>query len=291
MIKRIVLFMVVNFLIMITISVTTSFLGLGNYLTPYGIDYENLMVYCLLWGMAGSFISLGLSRIIAKQVFGVEVIDPNNPGSYYQVVASVKRLSEKAGIPMPQVGIYESPEMNAFATGPSKKRSLVAVSTGLLENMNQNEVDGVIAHEIAHIANGDMVTMTLLQGIVNAFVMFLARVVAFFVARLVREDAAEMVRFIVTIVLDIVFSILGSIVVNYFSRLREYRADSGASVYGGKQNMISALEALKRRFEAIDDRGRSLATFKIANKEGLLSLFSSHPPLEARINALRGKNI
>lgn len=287
MVKRVFLFLVVNFLIMMTISITTSVLGLGNYLTSNGLNYESLMVFCLVWGMAGSFISLALSRFIAKQVYGVRVIDPNNPGVYAPYVNSVRRLSQRAGIPMPEVGIYDSPEMNGFATGPSKNRSLVALSTGLLDKMDQNEVDGVIAHEVAHIANGDMVTMTLLQGIINAFVMFLARVAAFFVSRFVREELAGIVRMTVTFVLDIVLSILGSMVVNYFSRLREFRADHGAATYGGRQNMIAALESLQRNYQALDNRGSSLATFRIANKQGFLALFSTHPPLEERIQALR----
>jgi heat shock protein HtpX len=191
---------------------------------------------------------------------------------------------------MPQVGIYESPELNAFATGPTKNRSLVAVSTGLLERMDSGAVDGVLGHEVAHIANGDMVTMTLIQGIVNAFVMFFARIIAFIVGNFVRDDSLRyLVRFAVTIVLEIGLSILGMIVVGYFSRMREYRADRGGAKLAGRDKMIRALESLKAAYETRDeDQPASLATLKISGKSGgLLALLSTHPPLDDRIARLR----
>jgi heat shock protein HtpX len=192
---------------------------------------------------------------------------------------------------MPQVGIYQSPEMNAFATGPSKKRSLVAVSTGLLEKMNQQELEGVLGHEISHIANGDMVTMTLIQGVVNAFAMFLSRVISFAVGQLVKDEIRTLVRIVLTIVLDIALSILGTFVVAYFSRIREYKADYDSAKIAGKNNMVAALEGLKNRYQPLDNRGEALATLKISNKRSFLKLLSTHPPLEDRIEALKRTNI
>ncbi|MCB1190015.1 MAG: protease HtpX [Leptospiraceae bacterium] len=292
--KRIGLFLLTNILIITTISIVTSIFGVGHYLTPYGIDIKALLVFCLLWGMTGAFISLALSKVIAKWAMGVKVINPQNAGQYLNVYNSISRLSKNANIPMPEVGVYESPEVNAFATGPSKSSSLVAVSSGLLQQMSEEEVDGVLAHEITHIANGDMVTMTLIQGAVNSFAMFLSRIISYGVSKMVDEKLEFIVRIVVTIALDIVFSILGSIVVAYFSRMREFKADYGAAKLAGRRNMIAALERLKKTIEApADERGASLASFKIAGikKGGLLALFSTHPPLDDRINALRNVQI
>jgi heat shock protein HtpX len=281
------MFLIVNSLIVLTISIFTNILGIGNYLKAEGIDYNSLLLFCLFWGMAGSLISLFMSRFIAKKAMGVQVINTTNSGEYYFLTSIVTTLSRNAGIPTPEVGVYESEEMNAFATGPSKKKSLVAVSTGLLQRMNNKELEGVIGHEIAHIANGDMVTMTLLQGAVNAFAMFISRILGFFAGKFVKEDLEYIVRTIITIVFDIVFSLLGSLFVAYFSRLREFKADSDSAKIAGKENMIAALESLKANYIPLDTHGSSLATFKISNKKSILSIFSTHPPLEARINALR----
>ncbi|MDH4248996.1 MAG: protease HtpX, partial [Deltaproteobacteria bacterium] len=190
---------------------------------------------------------------------------------------------------MPQVGIYDSPEVNAFATGPSRNRALVAVSTGLLQRMNRDHVAGVLGHEIAHVANGDMVTMTLIQGVVNAFVMFIARIIAFAVSMNVKEESRRMTNMMVTIVLDIVLSILGSIVVAYFSRLREFRADRGGAEYAGRASMIGALQALQKTVMLqAPEENKSLATLKISGRpSGFLSLFSTHPPIEVRIQRLQ----
>lgn len=288
--KRIFLFAVVNLLIVVTISILTSVLGLQPYLQSGGYDITSLAIFCLIWGMGGAFISLALSRIMARMMMGVQVIEPNDP-QYGELVQRVHALARKAGLKtMPQVGIYESPELNAFATGPTKNRSLVAVSTGLLERMDSGAVDGVLGHEVAHIANGDMVTMTLIQGIVNAFVMFFARIIAFIVGNFVRDDSLRyLVRFAVTIVLEIGLSILGMIVVGYFSRMREYRADRGGAKLAGRDKMIRALESLKAAYETRDeDQPASLATLKISGKSGgLLALLSTHPPLDDRIARLR----
>jgi len=296
--KRIFLFVAVNFLIIATLSVVLNLLGIQPYLNANGIDYNSLLGFCLIWGFGGAFISLALSRIMAKWMMGVKVIDPqtSNP-ELRNLVDTVYQLASQAGLSkMPEVGIYEAPEVNAFATGPTRNRSLVAVSTGLLNNMSRDQVEGVLAHEIAHVANGDMVTMTLVQGIVNAFVMFIARVLAFFIAGAVKDDGARhMVRMIVTIVLEIGLSFLGMIVVAYVSRLREYRADAGGAQLAGREKMISALQSLQRVYEpsmraaaATGTDKPSFETLKISGKsKGLMAMFATHPPLAQRIQRLQ----
>lgn len=296
--KRIFLFAIVNVLIMTTVTIVTSLLGVGRYIGPYGLNVGDLAVYCLVWGMAGSLISLAMSRMMAKWMMGVQLIDPNtmNP-DLRDIVSTVHRLADQAGIPHPEVGIYEGMEVNAFATGPTKSRSLVAVSTGLLNMMNREERNGVLGHEISHIANGDMVTLTLIQGVVNAFVMFFARIIAWGVGQAMRSDRDErgnpMIEMVVTIVLQIVFSILGSMVVAWFSRYREYRADEGGARLAGKPSMILALQKLQAVYERPvpeehPEGDRALAAFKISgHKGGFMSLFSTHPPLEDRIARLR----
>ena len=292
--KRIGLFFLINILIMVTISIITSVFGLKGYISSSGLNMTALLTLCLIWGMTGSLISLALSKMMAKWMMGVEIIDARGP--YGHLYTSIQRLSQAARIPMPEVGIYNSPEVNAFATGPSQSSALVAVSTGLLERMNANEVDGVLAHEVSHIANGDMVTMTLIQGVVNAFTMFLARIISYGVTMAMsrNDDDGPSVfsnglYFVITLVLDIIFSILGSMVVAYFSRQREFRADAGGAKLSGRANMIAALENLQRTFDAAeDDRAPSMASLKISShKGGWFALFSTHPPLEDRIAALR----
>ena len=296
--KRVLLFIAVNILVVLTISITLNLLGVRPYLDARGINYRALLIFCAVWGMGGAFISLGLSRVMAKWSMGVKVIDPNAAHPELQgLVQTVHRLALAAGLrTMPQVGVYESDEVNAFATGPTKNRSLVAVSTGLLRRLRRDEVEGVLGHEIAHVANGDMVTMTLVQGVVNAFTMFLARVLAFFVAQLFRRDDEEgggvshLVYFVATLVFDIAFSILGSIVVAWFSRLREFRADAGGARLAGREQMIGALEALQRTYGIVDPASSQAAvqTLKISgHPTGLMRFFSTHPPLETRIARLK----
>ena len=295
MVKRIFLFMAVNVLVVLTISVLLSVLGIQPYLRANGIDYGSLAAFCLVWGMGGAFISLALSKVMAKWSMGVQIIDPNTTDPTLRaLVRAVDRLAQSAGIPMPEVGIYESPEVNAFATGPTKRSSLVAVSTGLLQRMDQPEVEGVLSHEIAHVANGDMVTMTLIQGVVNAFVMFLARVIAFAAAQFMSRDRDENegfsygIYFLVQFVCEIVFMVLGTIVVAWFSRWREFRADAGGAQIGGRERMIGALEALQRTVEIRDPRPQeAVATLKISNPNGIMRFFMTHPPLEERIARLR----
>jgi heat shock protein HtpX len=288
--KRIFLFMAVNVLIIVTLSIVLQVLGVRPYLNAHGIDYQALMIFCLVWGMGGAFISLALSRVMAKWMMGVQVIDPATAsGQAEWLVRTVHGLAQSAGLPrMPEVGVYRGRECNAFATGPTKSRALVAVSTGLLERMDRDQVSGVLGHEITHVANGDMVTMTLLQGVVNAFVMFLARVIAFAVSQKVKEDARRGIQFAVTIVLEIVLSLLGMLVVAGFSRWREYRADAGGARLAGREHMISALEALQRTVDLVDNHQRALAAFKISGRRtGFWFLFATHPPLEDRIARLR----
>lgn len=228
---------------------------------------------------------------MAKTIMRVKVIDPDRPGSAVEqdVVERVHRLSRAAGLSaMPQVGIYDSPEVNAFATGV-KRRSLVAVSTGLLENMDDDAIEGVIAHEVAHIANGDMVTMTLLQGIVNTFVVFLSRIAAWAVAQLVDEDKAAIVHLISIIVFQIAFSILGSIVIMAYSRHREFHADRGGADLAGKDKMIHALEALRAYINRVDTRQDTLATMKISGGKKKKMIFSTHPDIDERIRRLHAK--
>jgi heat shock protein HtpX len=282
--KRIVLFILTNILVVMTISLLLNLLGVRPYMTANGIDMGQLAIFCLVWGMGGSLISLAMSRMSAKWMMSVKVI-PRTSSEYAWVVLMVEHLAQKAGLPkMPEVGIYESPEVNAFATGPSKRRSLVAFSTGLLSSMNKNEIEGVAAHEIAHIANGDMVTMTLLQGVVNAFVMFFARIIGYVVSQNVREENRHTVQMLVTFVLDMALGILGMIVVCAFSRHREFRADRGGAQYAGKQDMIGALQRLASNTRRYDEQP-ALAALKISG--GVGKLFATHPPLEERIAALQ----
>jgi len=296
MFKRIGFFFITNILIMITISVIVRILGFDHYLTRYGLNYTALAGFCLVWGMSGALISLFLSKFMVKMSMGVQEVGPRGP--YSDLYSTVARLSRSAGIPMPEVGIYESPEVNAFATGPSSSSALVAVSTGLLNQMSENEVEAVLGHEIAHVANGDMVTMTLIQGVVNAFGMFIARIIGYAAGMFFSRDDDEtsgpnfLVQYIATFLFEILFSILGSMVVAYFSRMREFRADEGGAKYAGRQNMIAALERLRRFSEGpVDDRGASIASLKISSGRSFASLFSTHPPLEDRIRALKNMGV
>jgi heat shock protein HtpX len=293
--KRILLFVATNLAVMLTVSIVLSLLGIGGYRTAAGLNYGALAVFCLVWGSAGAFISLLMSRWMAKRAMGVELVDGKTGHDEADwLYRTVERLTRQAQLPMPEVGIYTSPEVNAFATGPSKSKSLVAVSSGLLRGMRREEVEGVLAHEVSHIQNGDMVTMTLIQGVVNAFVLFASRVIANIVRGAVDERNAAMVGFIVTIVLDIALGILGAMVVAWFSRAREFRADAGAatlmgggSALTGRGNMIAALRRLQTTHQLVDPSNQALATMKIAGgSKRWMMLFSTHPPLEARIAAL-----
>jgi heat shock protein HtpX len=292
MFKRIFLFALTNILVMVSVSLVLSFFGIGNYLTAQGIDYTALMAFCLVWGFVGSGISLLLSKFMAKSMMGVEIVDER--GQYGDLVRKVHVMAKQAGIEkMPEVGVYHSPEVNAFATGPSKNNALVAVSTGLLQQMNTDEVEGVLAHEVAHVANGDMVTMALIQGVVNAFVMFFARIAAFALQNAMSGDRDDdrpvntgWAYHLSVMVFEIIFSFLGMFVVAYFSRLREFRADKGGAQYAGKSKMVAALKRLQQKIDFVDDSQDAVKTLKISSKKGLMNFLSTHPSLEDRIAAL-----
>ncbi|RBW67951.1 protease HtpX [Bacillus taeanensis] len=293
MFKRIGLLLVTNILVIVTIGIMLSVLGVGSYRTAGGgIDLGALLIFSGVIGFSGAFISLLMSRWMAKKMMGVRVLNPDDALSSDEraIVEKVHRLSRAAGLmKMPEVGIYHSPEVNAFATGPSKRRSLVAVSTGLLYEMDDDAVEGVIAHEVAHVANGDMVTMTLLQGVVNTFVVFFARIAAWAASRFVKEELAPIVHFIAVILFEILFSILGSLVVLAYSRYREFHADRGGADLAGKDKMIHALQSLQHYTNRVQGGHTSLSTLKINNKSGMLKLFSSHPDLTERIRRLEAK--
>ena len=295
--KRVVLFALVNVLVMGTLTLLFRLTGLDAKFPPG--SYQSLMIFCLVWGMGGAFISLALSRIMAKWMMRVRVIPPNtNDPVLRDLVQTVHELARRANLPkMPEVGLYESAEINAFATGPTRARSLVAVSTGLLQRMNRREVEGVLAHEVAHIANGDMVTMTLVQGVINAFVMFLARILAMVVASALRggrdDRGGYWLQFMLVQVFQIVLSLFGAIVVCWFSRFREFRADAGGAALSSRSNMTDALRALQRVYEQhrhpeIETGGQAFQSLKISGKaSGFARLFSTHPPLEERIARLQ----
>jgi len=294
MFRRFFFFILTNIMIMLLISTLVQLFGIQPYLTQSGIDYQQLIAICLVWGMGGAFISLLLSKWSAKMMMGLQPIDITDPRHGW-IADRVHEYARKAGITtVPEVYFYESPELNAFATGPSKNNSLVAVSTGLIQQMNKAEVEGVLGHEVAHIANGDMVTMTLIQGVINAFVMFLARVVTFAIDNLMKKDDDEglggLAQYLLIQLFQVIFGILGSLVTCYFSRTREYKADEGGASLAGKDKMIAGLQALKAHYEIPADNSQpALATFKISGSPSWLSLFSTHPQLDDRINALKSK--
>ncbi len=294
--KRLGLFLMVNVLVLITISITSSlvFHFFGFQLSG---GTQGLLILCAIMGFSGSFISLLLSKFMAKRMYGVQIVDPRSGDAELRwLVDTTHRYAQKAGITkMPEVGIYEAPEINAFATGPSKNNSLVAVSTGLLRALSREEAEGVIGHEIAHIANGDMVTMTLIQGVVNTFVLFLSRILASVIANSGNDDerrGSPMLQFALTMVFDMVFAILASILVNYFSRRREFRADAGGAKYAGREKMVAGLKKLQSQYSQIAPDNGGAATMKISAKSsGLMALFSTHPPLEERIRRLESGRI
>jgi heat shock protein HtpX len=272
MAKRIFLFLLTNIAVVTTISLILSLLGVrpGDGLGP-------LAIFCFVWGMGGAFISLLISRWMAKRAMGVQLVDGNTGNADADwLYRTVEKLAQQAQLPMPEVGIYNSPEVNAFATGPSKNRSLVAVSTGILQVMKRNELEAVLGHEISHVANGDMVTMTLLQGVMNAFVMFAARVIASIVAGQSKsERGSNGIYFLVRIVVEIVLGIAGSLVTAWFSRYREFRADAGGGALAGTENMVAALQRLASGPQGVDPRAPALASFKISGAPGFMALRAS----------------
>ena len=291
--KRILLFLGTNLAVVLLASMTFRLLGFESILYNNGVDLnlQALLVFCALLGFGGSFVSLLMSKPIAKWSTKAQVIaEPRTDGERW-LMQTVARQAEQAGIGMPEVAVFPSPEPNAFATGANKNNALVAVSVGLLEHMNRDEVEAVLGHEIGHVANGDMVTLTLIQGVVNTFVLFLARIAGFFVDRVLlkNEQGLGIGYWVTTIVAEIVLGILASAIVMWFSRQREFRADAAGAELAGRQKMIGALERLQRYQEAPSTMPDSLVAFGISSgaRQGLRAMFSSHPPLSERIEALK----
>ena len=287
--KRIFLFLATNMAIVLVLSVTMRLLGVEPYLNANGLNLGSLLIFAAVMGFGGSFISLAISKWSAKRAMGVQVIEAPSTSTEFWLVETVRKYSAEAGIKMPEVGIFDTPEVNAFATGMTKNSSLVAVSSGLLRQMSKSEAEAVIGHEIAHIANGDMVTLALIQGVVNTFVMFLSRVIGHVVDRVVfkTENGHGPAFFITMIVAELVLGVLASIIVMYFSRQREFRADRGGAGLAGRSNMIAALQRLNSLHPA--PLPEKLAAFGISGggAGGIKRLFMTHPPLEERIEALR----
>ena len=282
--KRILLFLITNVGVLLVLSITARLLGLDRML---GGGMGGLLLFCAFMGFGGAFISLAISKWSAKRMTGAVVIDSPSSSREFWLVETVRKQAEKAGIGMPEVAIYDSPDVNAFATGMTRNSALVAVSTGLLNGMRDDEIEAVLAHEVSHIANGDMVTLTLIQGVVNTFVVFLSRVVGYFVDRVILKNDRDvgMGYYITSIVCEIVFGIAASAVVAWFSRQREFRADAGAAHYMGTPSaMISALGRLGQL--QAGELPKNMAASGIAGG-GLMAIFSSHPPLEARIARLQ----
>lgn len=285
--KRILLFLGTNLAILLVLSAFIQIFGLDQWLAAQGIgNTTGLFVLAAVFGMGGSFISLAISKWMAKRMMGVRVIENPSNAAEQWLVQTVQRQARAAGIGMPEVGVFESPVMNAFATGMSRNDALVAVSTGLLQNMDRDGVEAVLGHEVSHIANGDMVTMGLLQGVLNTFVIFFAHIVARMLMR--DERGGGLAYFGVVIALEIVFGLLASIIVAAFSRYREYRADAGGAHLASRRKMISALESLQKTYGQ-SDMPKEMAAFGISGTlgQGLKKLFASHPPLEQRIAALK----
>ncbi len=289
--KRIFFFLLVNLAVIAVLMTITTIFGIEPYLTPYGLNLTSLLIYAAIIGFTGSFISLLLSKWMAKKMMGVQVIDQPSNTDESKLIEIISRLAQQGNFKMPEVGIYDSPEVNAFATGATKNSSLVAVSAGLLHEMNWDEIEGVLAHEMAHINNGDMVTMTLIQGVVNTFVIFAARAAAYGVQTVLGKDNEEiggLSYWITSIVFEILFGILASLIVFWFSRRREFAADFGGAQFVGKQKMIAALKRLQQLTDRIDPSEKSFATMKIADRpSGFSAMFSTHPRLEDRIEALQ----
>jgi heat shock protein HtpX len=285
--KRIVLFLLTNLAVMIVISVIVRVFGLDQALDAHGLNLGALLVFSAVVGFTGAIISLLMSKSMAKWSTGARVIDTPRDESQAWLLDTVKRLADKAGVRMPQVAVYEGAP-NAFATGAFRNAALVAVSSGLLSSMSREELEAVLGHEIAHVANGDMVTLTLIQGVLNTFVVFLARVVAFFVDKVVfrTQRGSGPGYFITVLVCQIVFGVLAAIIVAWFSRRREFRADAGSAQYvGSPQPMMSALARLGGLPPG--ELPKSLNGFGITDKAGIMSLFATHPPIETRIRALQ----
>ncbi|MDX1591022.1 MAG: protease HtpX [Balneolaceae bacterium] len=291
--KRVLLFLGTNLAIIVVASITLSLLGVGSFLdeTGTGLDLQALLIFCFVFGMAGSFISLLLSKKIAKWTMKVQILDSPRNSDEEWLFKTIERQAEKAGIGMPEVGIFQAQQANAFATGARRDNALVAVSTGMLQRFDKDEIEAVLGHEVGHVANGDMITLALIQGVVNTFVMFLARIVGFAVDRIVlrNEQGLGIGYFLTTIVAEIVLAILASTIVFWFSRRREFRADEAGARLGSRQGMIGALQRLKAETQIPNQLPESMQAFGITGgkRSGIKALFMTHPPLEDRIAALK----
>jgi heat shock protein HtpX len=287
--KRILLFVATNLAVVLVLSVAARLLGLDTWLAAHGSGLSGLLAFAIIWGFAGSLISLAMSKWLAKTSMGVRVIGPSGDATEQWLLSVVEHHARSVGVGMPEVGIFDSPEPNAFATGASRNAALVAVSSGLLERMNRTQIEAVLGHEMTHVANGDMVTLALLQGVLNAFVIFLSRIIGNIVDRAVfrDENGRGIGSFITVIVCQLLLGILASMIVMWFSRRREFRADRGGAQLAGTGSMIAALEELKRVHEPLP--AQQFSAFGIAGGggRGLARLFMSHPPLDERIAALR----
>ncbi|MBX3727292.1 MAG: protease HtpX [Xanthomonadales bacterium] len=291
MLKRIALFAATNIAVLLVLSVVMKLLGLDMYLASTGQDFTSLLVFAALLGFTGSFISLAMSKFVAKRATGAQVIDPQRPANEAErwLVATVHRQAKDAGIGVPEVAIYDAPEMNAFATGMNRNNALVAVSTGLLRQMERDEVEAVLGHEVAHVANGDMVTMALLQGVLNTFVIVLSRVIGRIVDQVVfKNDRGPGMGYWITVVIaQVLLGILASIIAMWFSRHREFRADAGGARLAGREKMVAALRRLGGN-QGESTLPQEVQAFGISGHmaAGLKRLFMSHPPLTERIAAL-----
>lgn len=284
--KRVLLFLATNFAVVLVLMFVTSLLGVNQWFTQQGLNYEALLIFSAVFGMGGAFISLLISKPMAKWSMRVKVIDrPTTPGESW-LLATVQRQAQVAGIGMPEVGIFEAPEPNAFATGANKNKALVAVSTGLLSTMKQEEVEAVLGHEISHVANGDMITLTLIQGVVNTFVIFAARVIGYFIDKVVfkNERGIGMGYYMTVMVLDILFGILAMMIVAWFSRQREFRADAGGAQLAGRNKMVGALQRLAGAYGQTT-LPKQMTAFGINGNIG--KLLSTHPPIAERIARLQ----
>ena len=290
---RIILFLGTNLAIMLVLGIVVSIFGLDRWAYSHsGMNLQGMLVMCAVFGMGGAFISLALSKTIARYSVGAQVITQPRGADEQWLLDIVRHHAQNAGIGMPEVALYEAPEMNAFATGMSRNHALVAVSTGLLRSMNRDQVSAVLGHEITHVANGDMVTMALIQGVLNTFVMFLARVIGGVIDSAIQGDregsrGGGIAYFIIVMLLQFVFGILATIIVMWFSRWREFRADAGGARLGSRASMISALQTLAGNQEATG-LPKAVQAIGISGQSGVTRLFMSHPPIEERIAALRG---
>ncbi|WP_154223822.1 protease HtpX [Marinicella rhabdoformis] len=286
--KRILLFVATNMAILAVISVVMRIFGFDGYLTANGLDYKALAVFSLLWGSVGSFISLAISKWMAKRSMGVQVIEQPSNSTEQWLVDTVRQQAESARIGMPEVGIFDSASPNAFATGMNKNNALVAVSTGLLQTMKREEVEAVLAHEVSHVANGDMVTMALIQGVLNAFVIFFSRIIGYAIASAMRSENNSgygIGSFIGTLIAQIILGFVASMIICAFSRWREFHADAGGARLSSSQDMANALRALQRNSQTEKLEGE-FAAFGISGGSAMAKLFSTHPPLEERIARL-----